>query len=163
MVDALLTGGDSSRFSLDLVKGKKSVLNYEANLGWPFASASDYKAPGLYAMNLLHNPKFSGKEIVGQVQDEIARIQKEGVDLKELERVRTFLRAARIKELQSTLTRATLLAQYEMFDGKPELITSELDNFLAVTPEQMQAAAKKYLVPERRVVLEIVPAPQEKK
>jgi predicted Zn-dependent peptidase len=77
--------------------------------------------------------------------------------------VRTFLRAARIKELQSTLTRATLLAQYEMFDGKPELITSELDNFLAVTPEQMQAAAKKYLVPERRVVLEIVPAPQEKK
>jgi len=163
MIDALLTGGDSSRFSLDLVKGKKSVLNYEANLGWPFASSSDYKAPGLYAMNLLHNPKFSGKEIVGQVQDEIARIQKEGVDLKELERVRTFLRAARIKELQSTLTRATLLAQYEMFDGKPELITSELDNFLAVTPEQMQAAAKKYLVPERRVVLEIVPAPQEKK
>ena len=163
MIDALLTGGDSSRFSLDLVKGKKSVLNYEANLGWPFASSSDYKAPGLYAMNLLHNPKFSGKEIVGQVQDEITRIQKEGVDLKELERVRTFLRAARIKELQSTLTRATLLAQYEMFDGKPELITSELDNFLAVTPEQMQAAAKKYLVPERRVVLEIVPAPQEKK
>ncbi len=163
MIDALLTGGDSSRFSLDLVKGKKSVLNYEANLGWPFASSSDYKAPGLYAMNLLHNPKFSGKEIVGQVQDEITRIQKEGVDLKELERVRTFLRAARIKELQSTLTRATLLAQYEMFDGKPELITSELDDFLAVTPEQMQAAAKKYLVPERRVVLEIVPAPQEKK
>jgi len=163
MIDALLTGGDSSRFSLDLVKGKKSVLNYEANLGWPFASSSDYKAPGLYAMNLLHNPKFSGKEIVGQVQDEIARIQKEGVDPKELERVRTFLRAARIKELQSTLTRATLLAQYEMFDGKPELITSELDNFLAVTPEQMQAAAKKYLIPERRVVLEIVPAPQEKK
>ena len=163
MVDALLTGGDSSRFSLDLVKGKKSVLNYEANLGWPFASASDYKAPALYAMNLLHNPKFTGKEIVSQVQDEIAKIQKDGVDLKELERVRTFLRAARIKDLQSTLTRATLLAQYEMFDGNPGLITSELDNFLAVTPEQIQAAAKKYLVPEKRVVLEIVPAPQEKK
>jgi predicted Zn-dependent peptidase len=163
MLDALLTGGDSSRFSLDLVKGKKSVLSYEANLGWPFASASDYKAPALYAMNLLHNPKFTGKEIVGQVQDEIAKIQKEGVDLKELERVRTFLRAARIKDLQSTLTRATLLAQYEMFDGNPGLITSELDDFLAVTPEQIQAAAKKYLVPEKRVVLEIVPAPQEKK
>ena len=163
MVDALLTGGDSSRFSLDLVKGKKSVLSYEANLGWPFASASDYKAPALYGMNLLYNPKFTGKEIVGQVQGEIDKIQKDGVDLKELERVRTFLRAARIKDLQSTLTRATLLAQYEMFDGKPELITSELDDFLAVTPEQIQAAVKKYLVPERRVVLEIVPAPQEKK
>ena len=163
MVDALLTGGDSSRFSLDLVKGKKSVLSYEANLGWPFASASDYKAPALYGMNLLYNPKFTGKEIVAQVQDEIDKIQKEGVDLKELERARTFLRAARIKDLQSTLTRATLLAQYEMFDGKPELITSELDTFLAVTPEQIQAVVKKYLVPEKRVVLEIVPAPKEKK
>ena len=163
MVDALLTGGDSSRFSLDLVKGKKSVLSYEANPGWPFAGASDYKAPALYAMNLLHNPKFTGKEIVGQVQDEIDKIQKEGVDLKELERARTFLRASRIKDLQSTLTRASLLAQYEMFDGKPELITSELDTFLAVTPEQIQAVVKKYLVPEKRVVLEIVPAPKEKK
>ena len=163
MVDALLTGGDSSRFSLNLVKGKKSVLSYEANPGWPFASATDYKDPSLYAMNLLYNPKFTGKEIVAQVQDEIAKLQNEGVDLKELERARTLLRVSRIKELQSTLTRATLLAQYEMFDGKPELITSELDTFLAVTPEQIQAVVKKYLVPEKRTVLEIVPAPKEKK
>lgn len=163
MVDALLTGGDSSRFSLNLVKGKKSVLSYEANPGWPFASATDYKDPSLYAMNLLYNPKFTGKEIVAQVQDEIAKLQNEGVDLKELERARTLLRVSRIKELQSTLTRATLLAQYEMFDGKPELITSELDTFLAVTPDQIQAFVKKYLVPEKRTVLDIVPAPKEKK
>jgi zinc protease len=163
MIDALLTGGDSSRFSLNLVKGKKSLLSYEANPGWPFAGSSDYKDPAFYAMNLLHNPRFTGKDIVGQVQDEIARIQKDGVDIKELERIRTFLRAERIKELQSTLTRARLLAQYEMFDGNPELITSELDTFLAVTPEQIQAVVKKYLVPEKRVVLEIVPAPKEKK
>ena len=56
-----------------------------------------------------------------------------------------------------------LLAQYEMFDANPELITSELDMFLSVTPEQIQAVAKKYLVAEKRVVLEIVPAPKEKK
>ena len=163
MLDALLSGGDSSRFSLDLVKGKKSVISYESNPGWPFASASDYKDPSLYAMNLLHNPKFTGKEIVNQVQDEIAKIQNEGVDIKELERARTFLRATRIKDLQSALTRATLLAQYEMFDGNPELIVSELDTFLAVTPEEIQAVAKKYLVPEKRIVLEIVPAPKETK
>ena len=30
---------------------------------------------------------------------------------------------------------------------------------LAVTPAQIQAAAKKYLIPEKRVVLEIQPAP----
>jgi predicted Zn-dependent peptidase len=50
-----------------------------------------------------------------------------------------------------------------MFDGNPTLITSELDVFQAVTAEQIQAAVKKYLVPEKRVVLEIAPAPKEKK
>ena len=163
MADVVFTGGESSRFALNLVKGKQSVVSYEANPGWPFGNASDYKDPGMYAMDLLYNPKFSAKEIVGQVEEEISKIQRNGVDMKELERARTFLRAARIKELQSALTRATLLAQYEMFDGKPDLITAELDTFLAVTPEQIQAMVKKYLVPEKRVVLEIVPAPKEKK
>jgi hypothetical protein len=32
-----------------------------------------------------------------------------------------------------------------------------------VTPEQIQAAAKKYLVPEKRVALEIQPVAKEKK
>jgi len=113
-------------------------------------------------MDLLHNPKFTAKEIVSQVEEEIAKIQRDGVEMKELERARTFLRAARITELQSSLTRARLLAQYEIFDGKPELITTELDTFLSVTPAQIQAMAKKYLVPEKRVVLEITPAPAPK-
>ena len=116
----------------------------------------------MYAMHLLHNPKVSAKEIVSQVEEEISKVQREGVEMKELERSRTFLRAARITELQSSLTRARLLAQYEMFDGKPELIITELDTFLSVTPAQIQAMAKKYLVPEKRVVLEIAPAPKEK-
>src|SRR5215471_2442696 len=39
MIDAILTLGDSSRFRQDLVKGKQSVIQFEVNLGWPFASA----------------------------------------------------------------------------------------------------------------------------
>ncbi len=60
MLDVVLTGGDSSRFQQDLVKGKQSVIQFEANLGWPFASAKDYKDPGHYAAFLLYNPKFKG-------------------------------------------------------------------------------------------------------
>jgi predicted Zn-dependent peptidase len=160
MVDALLTGGESSRFQQNLVKGRQSVIQFEANLGWPFASAADYREPGVWAAFLLHNPAFNGRQIVDQVQEEIASIQKEGVKPDELERVRTFVRAARINELQSSMNRARLLAQYELLDGNAELLNSELDRYLAVTPAQMQAAARKYLTPERRAVLEIVPAPK---
>src|SRR5579872_2355477 len=159
MLDVLLTGGPSARFELNLVKGAESVIQYQAEIGWPFASSSDYKDPGDYAMFLLFKPNFTPQQIVDQAQDEIARIQKDGVDLKELERARTLLRSDQITSLQSSLHRAQLLGRYEIFDGKPELINTNLDNFLAVTPGEIQEVAKNYLTPERRTVLQILPAP----
>jgi len=163
MADVLFTGGESSRFQQNLVKGRQSVISYEANLGWPFASGSDYKEPGVYGIFLMHNPNFKGKEVVQHAQEEIAKLQKSGVDLKELDRARTFLRAARTKELQSSMNRAQLLGKYEMLDGQAELINLDLEIFLAVTPQQIQAAARKYLSPEKQIVLEIIPAAQEAK
>jgi predicted Zn-dependent peptidase len=159
MIDAILTLGDSARIRQNLVKGKQSVVQYEANLGWPFASALDYRDPEPYAIFLLYNPKFKAPEIVAQVQDEFKQLQDKPVDAKELERVKAQLRASRIKELQGSMNRARTLAQYTTVDNDPGLINTELDRMLAVTPEQIQAAAKKYLTPERRAVLEIQPAP----
>ncbi len=159
MIDVLLTGGESSRLQLDLVKGKQSVVQYEGNLGWPFEDVSDYRDPGVYGLFLLYKPNFKAEEIVAQVQEEIARIQKDGVDPKELDRTRTFFRSQRIGSLQSALTRAQLLGKYEILDRDPEMINTEMDKYLAVTPAQIQAAAQKYLTASKRDVLEIQPAP----
>ncbi len=160
MIDAILTAGDSSRIRQDLVKGKQSVIQYEANLNWPFGAALDYRDPEPYALFLLHNPNFTAKQIVDQVQEEIARLQNEPVDAKELERVKTQIRAITIKSMQGSLSRAQALAQYAIADGDPSLINTELDTILAVTPAQIQAAAKKYLAPDKRAVLEIQPDPK---
>jgi predicted Zn-dependent peptidase len=159
MIDAILTAGDSARFRQDLVKGKQSVIQYEANLGWPFASALDYRDPGAYSMFLLYKPNFTGKQIVDQVQEELAKLQNQPLDAKELERVKTQVRALTIRGLQGSISRAQTLAQYAITDGNPELINTELDALMAVTAEQIQAAAKKYFNPDKRAVLEIVPAP----
>jgi zinc protease len=160
MIDAILTLGESAWMKQDLVKGKQSVIQYEANLGWPFASALDYRDPEVYGVFVLHKPTFTGEQIIEQVQAEIAKLQAKPIDAKELERFKTQLRASRVRSLQSTLTRAQTLAQYALADGKPELINTEMDAMLAVTPEQVQATAKKLLTPEKRSVLVIQPAPQ---
>jgi zinc protease len=159
MVDAILTAGDSSRFRMDLVKGKESLIQYEAELGWPFASWLDFRDPEPYAMFLVYKPNFTAAQIVDQVQEEIARLQNQPIDAKELERVKTQVRAGAIKDMQSSQNRAQALAQYELADGNAALINTELDRILAVTSAQIQAAAKKYLVAEKRAVLEIQPAP----
>jgi zinc protease len=162
MLDAILTGGDSSRFRLDLIKGKESVLQTQSDLGWPFAGAQDFRDPEPYAMFLLHKPNFTGDQIVDQVQQEIAKLQDKLVDPKEFQRVKTLIRAGYIGNLQGSLSRAKALAQATIADGNPELINTELDRLLGVTPEQVQAVAKKYLTPDKRSVLEIVPAPAPK-
>ncbi|MGA2434670.1 MAG: pitrilysin family protein [Bryobacteraceae bacterium] len=162
MLDLILTGGDSSRFQQNLVKGKESVIQYEANLGWPFAGPSDYKEPGIYGFYLLYNPAFTGQQIVAQVEEEIAKIRTDGVSAAELERTRAYLRSARIRQLQSSRARASLLARYELLDGNPDHINTEMSIFLAVTPERIQEAARQYLVQRKRTVLDIVPAPPEK-
>jgi predicted Zn-dependent peptidase len=160
MIDAILTLGDSSWLRQDLVKGKKSVIQYEANLGWPFASSQDFRDPEPYAMFILHNPAFTADQIMDQVQEEFTKLQKQPIPAKDLDRIKTQLRANQIQGLQSSLSRARALAQYEVTDGKPELINTELDAMLAVTPAQIQAAAKKYFTTDKRVVLEIQPAPK---
>ena len=75
--------------------------------------------------------------------------------------VRTYLRSSRIRQIQSSHNRAALLGKYEILDGKPEYINIELNDFLAVTPAQIQAVAQKYIDPKKRTVLEIAPAPEQ--
>ncbi len=161
MVDAILTAGDSSRLRQDLVKGKESVIQYETDLGWPFAGPLDYRDPEAYGMFLLYKPNFTSDQIVAQVQEELDKLANQPVDAKELERVKMQLRATQLRDLQSSLSRAKALGQYEIADGDPGLVNTELDRMLAVTPAQIQAAAKKYLAPAQRAVLVIQPAPRQ--
>ena len=163
MLDAVLTGGQSSRLQLELVKGKQSVLQFESNLGWPFASAQDFKDPGIYGAFLVHKPNFTAKQIVEQYQEEIDRIAKDGVDAKELERVKTVLRFGKANSLQSTIERARTLGIYELLDGNPAMFDQDFTEGFKVTSAQIQAAAKKYLSAARRDVLIIQPAPQQTK
>ena len=94
-----------------------------------------------------------------QVQEQIDAIVKDGIDAKELERVKSVMRLEKIGSLQTSLTRAKLLGQYEVFDGKPEMIDQDFTALFAVTPTQIQDVAKKYLNAARRDVLMVQPAP----
>ena len=60
-----------------------------------------------------------------------------------------------------------LLACFTLFDNEPQLANTILDGFLAVTREEVQAAARKYLRNEKRAIVFRTPvkasAPSDKK
>jgi zinc protease len=165
MLDALLTGGSGSRLERELMKGRQSVLQIEANLGWPPAAPMDFKDPAYYAAMLIHTPLFTAQDIVDQYQQVIAAIAATGVDSLELKRAKARLRLNKAEGLQTALDRARLLGIFELLDGDPGLVDRDFAARLAVTSDQIQAAAKKYLTSARRdvLVVEIGPAAGAKK
>jgi hypothetical protein len=63
-----------------------------------------------------------------------------------------------VRGRQSTMYRAQRLAEYALYDNDPTLFDSELDHYLAITPEQIRSAVERFLDVDNRVVLDIVPA-----
>ncbi len=57
---------------------------------------------------------------------------------------------------------AESLATYYLFYGDTELINKEIDRYMAVTKEDIQAAAKKYLNADNRVTLTYLAKPNDK-
>ena len=110
----------------------------------------------------LHRFELSGFDsLVLQFLDRsIEELQHKGVEPGELEPVKVKFRSDFYSMLEtgmgSHMPRFGLmhyLACFTLFDGDPDRINTILDGFLAVTPEGVQAAAKKYLVPQNRAVL----------
>jgi zinc protease len=87
-------------------------------------------------------------------------VQQNGVREEEVERAKRNIIAGRMRELERIGGfggRADLLNTYQTFLGDPGYLPRDLARYRAVTPQAVQAFARKYLVPDRRVQLDVVP------
>ena len=72
------------------------------------------------------------------------------------------LRASFVFGLSSTLERAQVLGQFELYFGNAELLKTELDKYLAVTNDDIKRVASTYFSQTNRTVLDVVPSPAMK-
>ncbi len=157
VLDGVLTSGASARLKMDMVKGAQSLLQADSGLGWPSASAADFKEPAGYATILIHKANFTAQEMVDKYQSEIDLVIRDGVTTSELERTKAVMRFAKATATQTALSRAKLLGIYELMDGDAGFADKDYANLFNVTSEQIQSAAKKYLTAARRDVLIVLP------
>ena len=76
----------------------------------------------------------------------------------ELTKAKRQLRSSFVFGLQTNNGRAIQLGEFESHWGDARLLSHELSQYLAVTPEAVQQAAARYLTPERRSLVEVLPA-----
>jgi predicted Zn-dependent peptidase len=90
------------------------------------------------------------------------RLKKEPIADWELQKAKNTTRRNLINGLQSALTRAITLGQYTVYYNEPALINARLDKVAAVTKEDVQRVANKYLVDTNRTVVITMPKAKAK-
>jgi predicted Zn-dependent peptidase len=109
---------------------------------------------------ILHKPEYSDEATLAAFDTVLQEVQQNGISDEELQQLKVKWRS----DYYSTLEGGRggympryglmhLLACFTLFDNDPQLVNTILDGFLAVTKEQVQAAARKFLRPENRAIV----------
>jgi zinc protease len=146
----ILGGGSSSRLNQKLAREKEMVTN--AN-----SFAQETRGVGGFYITATPRPNFKTADVEAALYDEVARLQKEPIADWELQKAKSGARRNYINGLQSSQGRANTIGQYAVYYGDPNLINTRLDKVNAVTKEDVQRVANKYLVPTNRTVVITVP------
>jgi predicted Zn-dependent peptidase len=160
ILDRVLHGGRAGRVYRQLVFEKQIAIETDGSL-----DVFDANGPTQMVSRVFYRPEFTTDATVAAYDEVIREVQEKEISEDELAPVKVKFRADYYSMLEggmgSYMPRFGLmhyLACFTLFDGDPDRINTVLDGFMAVTPAEVQAAAKKYLVPTNRAVLARVPA-----
>ncbi len=150
LVARALGDGDGSRLHQALVKKSETVVEL-------FASMDGRRGPDLLSVFCILSGKESPVGVRARIDKELMDIIVNGLGEAELARVKNRLRMAFLNQLDTNLDRALVLGRYKLYWDDPDAVNTELLKYDAVTNDMVREVAAKYLVPENRVILDVMP------
>jgi zinc protease len=155
ILERVLHGGRAGRVFRELVLEKQIAVEADGS-----ADTFEANGPTQVVTRIFHKPEFTSDETIAAFDSIIREVQEKGIQEDELDPVKVKFRADYFSTLEagmgSSMPRFGLmhyLACFTLFDGDPGRINTILDGFLAVTPAQVQAVARKYLIPQNRAIV----------
>ncbi len=142
----ILANGRSSRLYRRMVDGEQVAIQATA---FPYF-LEDGGMVGLFSVGLRGTTL--GK-LDTLMDEEVARVRKDGVTEEEFQKARNQKETELASSYATNLARARGLANFHSFYGSTDAVNHELDLYLAITREDLQRVANKYLTQERQDVL----------
>jgi predicted Zn-dependent peptidase len=151
LLASILGDGESSRLYQKLVKDKEIVQEIEV-------ATDGRRGPDLFSVWSICAEGKKPEDVRNLVYAELKSVADKGVTDRELQKAQNRMRAEFVYGLQSNLSRASRLAEFEVYFGDAGLLLNELDRYLAVTADDIKRVAGQYFAETNRTVLDVFPA-----
>jgi predicted Zn-dependent peptidase len=153
LLQTILGDGESSRLNRSLVREQQVALQSGMFL-------DSRRGPGQFIAYAIANAGQSADTLATALRAEAARIVAEGVTPEELEKARNEFRRSHVFGRQTSMGIAESLQHYVHFHDDVADINTDLERYLAVTAQDIQRVAARYLVPANSLTIKIVPTGQ---
>jgi predicted Zn-dependent peptidase len=155
MLTTLLSDGQSSRMYKAIVDQQQKALQV---MSFPFA----LEDPGLFLIFGLVNMGIEPADLEKSINAEIEKVKTTPITDAEFQKLRNKVENDFVSGNSTMAGIAENLANYHVYFNDANLINTEIDRYMKVTPADLQRVAQKYLTPENSVVLTYLPKPTEK-
>lgn len=154
VLSSVLTSGQSSRLYQKLVKEKQLTTSIQSF--FPLR-----KGPIAYQISATANKDKSIDEVETVIYEEIEKIKKESIADWELDKAKEFAKRNAVNSRQTTLDLAINIAEGVVAWNDPNVSNTNLERIFAVTKEDVQRVAQKYLTQSNRTVGIAIPKIKE--
>ena len=151
---SVLGSGKNSRLFKRLVHRDQSVTQASSSL-------SDAELASEFTLQLAVRPGGVTAPAEQAALEELARFLRDGPTAEELERVKTARYAAFVRALESVSGKSAVLADSQIYEGRPDAYLRQLKILREATPAQVREVARRWLGPGR-VVLTVDPVPERR-
>lgn len=133
-------------------------LVYEQKVAQTVSAAQESGSLGSrFTVDVIARPGVSLDKLEAAIDKELEKIRKTALADEELERAKNQFETAFVMRVESVRERASLLNMYQAEVKDPGFATKDLERYRRATKEDVRAAAEKYLLPNARVMVRVVP------
>lgn len=155
VLGSLLAGDEASRLYQGLVKQRQIALNIDALYG--LTDPWTYNGPTLFTLFALYKPDTNADAVLAAIDEEVAKVARDGVDAATLKRVKTHMLADWYNGLESYIERADTVARMQTLWGDANVVNKIPGWIEGVTSADLQRVAKTYLTRANRTVIDRKP------
>jgi len=153
MLSEVLAGDENGRFTRELVRQQR--IADSAGAGYGLTG----RGPGLFTLSGVPAAGRTVAEVQKALREQVARVAADGVDERELERIRIGYVASRVYQRDSLMSQAMELAGLEMSGLSHADADRLLERVRAVTSDDVKAVAARYFGDDGLTVVTLDPQP----